>query len=122
MFATSRSPAVVTAGRSATAQPPGRKPALYVQVAGYQPPSGGGSVLIAVKAERPGGAERDIGKFGVSLNMPFTKANASRGQTFRVPLPPDLAGRDSLRLKVYIEPSNGEPGGSRVEIGKVEIR
>jgi hypothetical protein len=123
VLATPDKPAVVTAGRTATLEgAPGRSPAIYVHVAAYQPPSGGGSVLIAVKAEQPGKGERDIGKFGLSLNKPFSAADAPRGQTFRLPLPRDLAGSESLRLKVYVVPSRGEAAGARVEIGKAEIR
>src|SRR5689334_10706959 len=97
VLATPDKPAVVTAARTASLEAaPGRNPAIYVHVAAYQPPKGGGSVLIAVKAEQPGKAERDIGKFGLSLNKPFTATDAPRGQTFRLPLPRDLAGKGPL--------------------------
>jgi hypothetical protein len=123
VLATPDQPAVVTVTRSpALESAPGRSPAIYVQVAAYQPPRGGGAVLIAVKAERPGQAEREIGKFGLSLNKPFGTADSPRGQTFRLPLPRDLAGAGPLRLKVYVVPSRGEAAGAKVEIGKAEIR
>jgi len=123
LFATRDSPAVVTVTRPAVLESARKgNPAVYVQVTAYRPPSGGGSILIDVKAQQPGGAERDIGKFGLSLDRPFTASNASRAQTFRLPLPRDLAATEPLRLKVYVVPSRGEARDARVEIGKAEIR
>jgi hypothetical protein len=123
LLATPEKPAVVTVARPAATESKTRgNPAIHVQVTGYQPPAGGGSVLIDVKAEQPGGAERDIGKFGLSLDRPFTASESSRAQTFRLRLPPDLAGTEPLRLKVYVVPSRGDAREARVEIGKAEIK
>ena len=123
VLATPEKPAVVTVARSAALdRASGRNAAVYVQVAAYQPPRDGGSIVIVVKAEVPGGAERDIGRFGLSLNKPFSAAEVPHGQTFRLALPRDLPGTEPLRLKIYVVQSRGETAGARVEIGKAEIR
>jgi len=123
LLATLEKPAVLTAARSGVLESTNRgNPAVYVQVTGYRAPPGGGSILIDVKAEQPGGVERDVGKFGLSLDRPFTAADKSRAQTFRLPLPRDLAASEPLRLKVYVVPSRGDAREARVEIGKAEIR
>lgn len=122
--ATSETPALVTATRpsAAAVSASSRAPALYIRVTAYQPPRDGGAIVVAVSAERAGGIETAIGKFGLSLDRPFAPGESGRAQRFRLPLPSSLAAQEPLRLKIYVLGSRGQGKGASIEIGSAEIR
>jgi hypothetical protein len=125
LLATVYKPAVVTATPApGAALSAGASPQVVINVTGFQPATDG-PVQAVVKAQR-GGKEREIGRFGIFPHTAFKAAEPSRGQSFGIPLPKDLA-RDlasggPVKFNVYLVPANGEGKGASMEIGGAEIR
>ena len=115
-------PATITARTASpdeTAAAPSR---LVVSVSDFQPAADGNAVQVVVRAlnERTG-AEQEVGRFGV---MPYGAAGIAppQVQRFGLALPEDLSADHSIRLNVYLEPSNGNGKGARLKVDGVEIR
>jgi len=108
-----------TASPDETAAAPSR---LVVSVSDFQPAADGNAVQVVVRAlnERTG-AEQEVGRFGV---MPYGAAGIAppQVQRFRLALPEDLSADHSIRLNVYLEPSNGNGKGARLKVDGAEIR
>jgi hypothetical protein len=121
LLATVDKPAVVTATPApGTALSAGASPQVVINVTGFQPATDG-PVQAVVKAQR-GGREREIGRFGIFPHTAFKAAEPSRGQSFGIPLPKDLASGGPVKFNVYLVPANGEGKGASMEIGGAEIR
>jgi hypothetical protein len=115
-------PATITARTASpdeTAAAPSR---LVVSVSDFQPAADGNAVQVVVRAlnERTG-AEQEVGRFGV---MPYGAAGIAppQVQRFGLALPEDLSADHSIRLNVYLEPSNGNGKGARLKVDGAEIR
>ena len=121
LLATVDKPAVVTATPApGAASSTGASPQVVINVTGFQPATDG-PVQAVVKAQR-GGKEREIGRFGIFPHTAFKAAEPSRGQSFGIPLPKDLASGGPVKFNVYLVPANGEGKGASMEIGGAEIR
>lgn len=121
LLATVDKPAVVTATPApGAALSAGASPQVVINVTGFQPATDG-PVQAVVKAQR-GGKEREIGRFGIFPHTAFKAAEPSRGQSFGIPLPKDLASGGPVKFNVYLVPANGEGKGASMEIGGAEIR
>jgi hypothetical protein len=114
-------PATITARTASpdeTAAAPSR---LVVSVSDFQPAADGNAVQVVVRAlnERTG-AEQEVGRFGV---MPYGAAGIAppQVQRFGLALPEDLSADHSIRLNVYLEPSNGNGKGARLKVDGAEI-
>jgi len=123
LLATPEVPALVTASRSVgtEAVEPRRAPRVIVGVTSYQPARDGAAIRIIVKARDKEGAEREIGRFGITPNTPFKASDPSRARRFGLPLPPGFS-TELLKLNIYIEPVSGTGTGAQVEIGGAEVR
>jgi hypothetical protein len=115
-------PATITARTASpdeTAAAPSR---LVVSVSDFQPAADGNAVQVVVRAlnERTG-AEQEVGRFGV---MPYGAAGIAppQVQRFGLALPEYLSADHSIRLNVYLEPSNGNGKGARLKVDGAEIR
>ena len=123
LLATPERPALVTASRSVEAEAvePRRALRVIVGVTSYQPARDGAPIRIIVKARDKDGAEREIGRFGITPNTPFKAPDPSRARRFGLPLPPGFS-TERLKLNIYIEPVSGTGTGAQVEIGGAEVR
>ena len=124
LLATPEVPAIVTASRSVgtEAAEPRRAPRVIVGITSYQPAHKGAPIRIVVKARDKEGAEREIGRFGITPNTAFKASDPSRARRFGLPLPPGFSSNEPLKLNIYVEAANGAGTGAQVEIGGAEIR
>lgn len=124
LIATVERPAVVTAAAvpgpdAGMADQPAR---LVVSVTAFTP-SRDGTVQGVVKVQKSeGGAEQEIGRFGMFPNAEFRAADPSQAQRFSFPLPKELARGGPVKLTVQVVPLRGEGKDARLEIGGAEIK
>jgi hypothetical protein len=94
----------------------GSRASIIVSVAGYQPPREG-AVEVVVKAQLgKGGAEHEVGRFGIMPQASFSAKQPERMQRFRLIVPPNLDLTGLEKLEVYVTPTLGDGAGARVEI------
>lgn len=126
LFATVDKPAVITATRRASAAgaPVGR-PEVIVGISRYHPSSDGSPVEIVVDGRVEGGADREIGRFGVTPDREFVADDPSDAQRFRFALPPDLAALvgagKAVTFIVRLVPIRGNGKGASLRVGDVEL-
>lgn len=90
---------------------------LVVTVTGFKPATAGtveGVVLIPC-----GTGEREIGRFGIFPQQPFTAGNNTKPQRFGFALP---AGCKPSQVTVRVEPSAGDGSGAELVIGEVAVK
>jgi hypothetical protein len=130
LLATPERPAVVVARKSAQPedgrrgiQPEGirRSPRVVVSVTRFQPARSGEPVQVVVKARDASGTEREVGRFGLTPNIPFKAADPSRAQRFGLRLPVGVSNDQPLQLNVYLEAADGG-AGAQLEVGGAELR
>jgi hypothetical protein len=114
LHATVDTPAVITATPAAPTAAAGPSPSVVISVNGYQPAQNGG-VRAIVKAQKPDGEYQYIGTFGVTGEF--------KPQSHRIPLPQELAGGNSVKLKVELVPlqQKSSGAGAHLDIGGAEI-
>jgi hypothetical protein len=113
LLATVEMPAIVTAVWAPASAGTDTRPRVIISVMGFQP--------LVVKAQRDG-TEQEVGRFGITPNVPFKAADPSKAQRFGLQLPKELASGGPVRLNVYLLPTRGEGRGARLEVGDAEIR
>jgi hypothetical protein len=121
VHATIDEPAVVTATPAPERGALAGGARVVVSVTAFQPPQDGGPVQVVVKAQHDG-AEREIGRFGITPYTAFKADERSRPKSFGLALPSELAGGGPIKLNVYLVPTRGEGKGARLEVGSAEIR
>ena len=132
MIATVGKPAVIilpqrgsiaAGAASATAPAPsGRPHRVIVSVSQFQPAADGDPVAVVVKAQKSGGEEREIGRFGITPHTPFKAEGSSGVQRFALPLPPDLAETGDFKLTVSLVPNRGGGKGAQLRVSGAELR
>jgi hypothetical protein len=95
---------------------------LIISIVAFQPPQDGGVVQVVVKAQHQNGTEQEVGRFGITPNIPFKAVNPSKAERFGLRLPEDLATGDPIKLNVYLIPTRGEGKGAWLEVGAAEVR
>lgn len=143
-LATVGKPATFTVARTSLAADaeaqPSRAPRLVISVTNYRPADDCTPVEIIVKGRVGQGAEREVGRFGITPNFEFNAADPAEAQHFSFPLPRELATAQPVEFKVELllrteaRPDaplcNAGKGpaqkdgakGPAVRVGKVEIR
>jgi hypothetical protein len=119
--ATVSNPAVVTATGAPDQGIVSQSPQLIISVTGFRPPHEGAVQAIVKLQKEDGQSEQEIGRFGIFPNAEF-RADPSKAHRFGLPLPKDLAGNKSLKLRVYLVPFKGNGEGAALELGGAEIR
>jgi hypothetical protein len=120
LLATVEMPAIVTAVSAPASAGIDTRPRVIISVMGFQPPQDGGAVQVVVKAQRDG-TEQEVGRFGITPNVPFKAADPSKAQRFGLELPKELASGGPVKLNVYLLPTRGQGRGARLEVGGAEI-
>jgi hypothetical protein len=121
LLATVDMPAIVTAAPAPASIGTDARPRVIISVMGFQPPQDGGAVQVVVKAQRDG-TEQEVGRFGITPNVPFKAADPSKAQRFGLQFPKELTSGGPVKLNVYLRPTRGEGKGARLEVGHAEIR
>ena len=117
--ATVARPATVPVAR-AVAAPNGAASHIVVSVSGFQP-SPTGPVQAVVMA-RCGGADVEIGRFGIMPQAPFSAANPAREQRFSLSVPADPGCQKLDNITVHLVPTLGDGTGAALEIGGAALR
>jgi hypothetical protein len=127
LLATVDKPATITTRRAAAvgdaASPASSR--VIVSVTHYRPTDDGLPVEVVVNGRPGDGAEREIGRFGITPDREFASADPSTTQRFGFALPRELAtaiaaGRP-VTFSVHLVPVRGEGKGASLRIGTVEF-
>jgi hypothetical protein len=122
LIATVERPAVVTAAAAPGPEDSLRDQRVVVSVTAFTP-SRDGTVQGVVKVQKSeGGAEQEIGRFGMFPNAEFRAADPSQAQRFSFPLPKELARGGPVKVTVQVMPLRGEGKDARLEVGGAEIK
>jgi len=99
---------------------------VVVSVTHYHPTDDGAPVEAVVTASVAGGDERDLGRFGITPDRPFTSTRPATTQRFGFALPPELAAAlaagKPVTFSVRLVPVRGEGKGAALRVGAVEFR
>jgi hypothetical protein len=127
LLATVDKPATITATRAASlseaASPPSTR--VIVSVTHYRPTDDGLPVEVVVNGRPGDGAEREIGRFGITPDREFASADPSTTQRFGFALPGELAtavaAGKPVTFSVHLIPVRGEGKGASLRVGTVEF-
>ena len=121
LLATVDQPAVVTA-RLGAASGPEQASRLVLTVVGFAPPREGAVEVVVSAGLGSGGADAEIGRFGIFPSAPFKVEDAAQGRRYGFPLPSALASADGVTVQVRIVPIRGDGKGASLELGGADIR
>ncbi len=99
--------------------------ALVLRLTAYQPPRVGTVAVVARLKNPRTGQTREIGRFGIFPDAPFTATTANDAQRFGLTLGAvdlEWLGRADTRVTVSIEPSGGTGAGARLVVGGLEFK
>jgi hypothetical protein len=127
LLATVDQPATITATRAASLSDAASRPStrVIVSVTHYRPTDDGLPVEVVVNGRPGDGAEREIGRFGITPDREFASAGPSETQRFGFALPPELAAAVAagkpVSFSVHLVPVHGEGKGASLRVGTVEF-
>jgi hypothetical protein len=119
MQATVDNPATIAiSGASERALVDGRA-RIVVTINAYEPSKTG--PVATVVSVRCGDDVREIGRFGIFPNEPFSVSDGAKPQRFGFPLPNDLACRRPQTVIIHLEPQTGNGAGASIAVGSANI-
>ncbi|OAS17701.1 hypothetical protein [Methylobacterium platani] len=111
-------PGEVPIARAATAGAAGPR-RLVLSVTGFAPsPAGPVEGVVTIRC---GGAEREIGRFGLFPQTAFGPSDPGGAQAFGFALPDDPACREADRVTVRLAASAGDGRGASMELGPASV-
>jgi hypothetical protein len=127
LLATVDKPARITTTRAASvsdaASPPSTR--VIVSVTHYRPTDDGLPVEVVVNGGPGDGAEREIGRFGITPDREFASTDPTAAQRFGFALPRELAtaiaAGKPVTFSVHLLPVRGEGKGASLRVGTVEF-
>jgi hypothetical protein len=127
LLATVNNPARITITRAASvnAAVSPLSTRVIVSVTHYRPTDDGLSIEVVVNGRPDDGAEREIGRFGITPDREFASADPSATQRFGFALPAELAtaiaAGKPVTFSAHLIPVRGAGKGASLRIGTVEF-